>query len=87
MKPKEIHDLLLSLLVRGLGFWLLYQFWDNFIGLVEMILDSFSPTASDHRTAYQITYNFVEFAAKIGVAAYLILGAPPFLKWATRKRD
>ena len=86
MKPKEIHDLLLSLLCRGLGFWLLYLYMPYLIDFTDQIQNEFLPDPSQHRSAYDLIYGVIEFAVKIAIAAYFILGAPPFLKRATQTR-
>jgi hypothetical protein len=79
MNTKEIHDNLLSLFLRGLGVWLLYlatgwflRFWD---------------TLWAHVTGGYIDwYALFHFFGHFLVAAYFILGAPPFLKWATCRK-
>ena len=42
--PKQIHDALLSLLVRGLGFWLLYLAVENVYSFYGDITDLISPS-------------------------------------------
>jgi hypothetical protein len=89
MKPKEIHDLLLSFLVRGLGFWLLYQaFTSGYYVSVgnDEIRMTLSPdqTPNPSRPDWWMLFFFLW---QLIPAIYFIFGAPPFLKWATRKRD
>lgn len=86
MKPKEIHDLLLSLFIRGLGFWVLYLSTDTFFTIVDHVTALLSPDRDMHRPMWAFESDAIWMAAKLAVAAYLILGAPPFLKWATRDR-
>jgi hypothetical protein len=86
MKPKEIHDLLLSLLVRGLGIWMLYSFFvqGSIDGMVSDFLYLFSGAKDMNLGGMRDDY--IRWIAQFGAAVYLILGAPPFLKWATRER-
>lgn len=83
MKVKDIHDYLLSLFVRGLGFWLLYLSIDRLTTVVSDIDLAIHPSPYKSPDWSDILY----LAVKVATAAYFILGAPPFLKWATRGQD
>ena len=88
MKPKEIHDSLLSLLVRGLGFWLLYGtlIGSSLDNIEKSIYLTFWPDRTPNPEVPQWSSLYF-FVVQLLPAIYLIAGAPPFLKWATRKRD
>ena len=81
MKAKEIHYYLLSLFIRGLGIWTLY------LGIGELPQDAYQFLAAPH---FPPGFDFPSFyivAFRFLVAVYFILGAPPFLKLATRDKD
>ena len=84
MTAKEIHDNLLSLFIRGLGVWLLYLALstENFISFWDTLYRHFTPGAD---TTVDWEALFIIFVHLL-VAAYFILGAPPFLKAATRDK-
>jgi hypothetical protein len=77
MKIKEIHDCLLSLFIRGIGVWLLY-------GAVPRATDLVYHFSDNDFNWARIWWNLLFLIVDIAIAAYFILGAPPFLKWATR---
>jgi hypothetical protein len=85
MTAKEIHDNLLSLFVRGLGVWLLYLALSGpqFISVLDTIYTLFYTLfVPDPKYQPNWEYSFFDFVELL-VAAYFILGAPPFLKAAT----
>ena len=84
MKAKEIHDLLLSLLVRGLGFWLLYGalVGGPLDGIEKSIYLTFAPDRTPNPDVPQWG-DIYYFVVQLLPAIYLITGAPPFPKWAT----
>ena len=84
MKIKEIHDYSLSLFIRGLGVWLLYQY----LPFVTTFVDDFSRFVKppDSRWTY-LGWDLVYFIVRLVIAGYFILGAPPFLRWATRDKN
>lgn len=83
MKPKEIHDYLLSLFIRSLGIWVLYLSLDNLNAVENGIYVLFVPNPPREWDWADLYF----LAVRVLAAAYFILGAPPFLKWATRSRD
>ena len=83
MKIKEIHDYLLSLLIRSLGIWVLYLSLDNLTNVASDIYLAFVPDPPRHPDWSDVYF----LGVKLLMAAYFILGAPPFLKWATREKD
>ncbi len=82
MKTKEIHDYLLSLFIRGLGIWVLYLSLDNLYNVANDIYQLFVPGPSRHWDWGDLYF----LGVRLLIAAYFILGAPPFLKLATREK-
>jgi hypothetical protein len=75
------------LFLRGLGIWILYSAVDSvYVVLTELAKLFFPANFVDHFSAFDAYQVFVPLAAKVLLAAWFILGAPPFLKWATRGR-
>ena len=80
MTAKEIHDNLLSLFIRGLGVWMLYEAVPRVYGIADDFRSVLAPPNNTWTANWwDLFYLFVNVLA----AAYFILGAPPFLKWAT----
>lgn len=84
MKIKEIHDYLLSLFLRGIGVWLLYEVS---LGLDQIVNDLRSLIAPPNNTWVASWWDLGYFLIHLVSAAYFILGAPPFLKWATQGKE
>jgi len=82
--PKQIHDALLSLFVRGLGIWLLYLAVENVITFYGDIIDLISPPRPGDQNHWG--WDFSWLFLHLVLAAYFVLGAPPFLRWATSSR-
>ena len=82
MTAKEIHDHLLSLFIRGLGVWLLYIALssESIFPFLDSLYRHFTIGAGSDVEWEDLFFVFV----RLLVAAYFILGAPPFLKSATR---
>ena len=87
MKPKEIHDLLLSLFLRGLGIWILYSAVEHVYEFVHSIARFCFPATYSSPGLSGVVEPLLYLLVKVLLAAYFILGAPPFLKWSTRNRD
>jgi hypothetical protein len=87
MKAKEIHDLLLSLLIRGLGFWMLYGLLPNYYDVLGHLHDWFYPSKVETGSVVDMAASIFYLVMNSLPAIYFILGAPPLLKWATRKKE
>jgi hypothetical protein len=84
MRPREIQYYLLSLFVRGLGFWLLYDAAHTFEAALDSLYLYFFPTNPE--TMVQVIGQLFELAVKLVPAVYFIAGAPPLLKKATQEK-
>jgi hypothetical protein len=86
MNVKEVHDHVVSLFFRCFGVWLLYLAVENFISIagdfIYVIFPHETLTPAQHWADLR---SVLLFLAKLLAAAYFLLGAPPFLRWATKK--
>ena len=82
MRAKEIHYYLLSLALRGFGFWMLFGLADRVASFANFLfIFFFLRTESTWLNIFQDGFLVL---VHLILAAYFILGAPPFLKWATQ---
>jgi hypothetical protein len=86
MNAKEIHDHLISLFFRCIGGWLLYLAVNNFITVAgDFIYWVFPHPNQNPGERWDDVRDVLFLVAKLLAAAYFLLGAPPFLRWACRK--
>ncbi len=83
MTIREIHNNLLSLFLRGLGVWLLFGASDRVISYAGTVIQALTPHEGHSYRNDLILYGLLTIVHVL-VAGYFMLGAPPFLKWATQ---
>jgi len=89
MNFKEIHYYLLSLLVRGLGFWLLFALTVAVNDFAAEVIKWFQNDGNYYAMPPKepmVTAGLL-LIVRIAVSVYFILGAPPLLSLATKDRE
>ncbi len=83
MTIREIHNYILSLFLRGLGVWLLFGASDHVIAYARYIPENLI-SGMDHSFWDNVISDGLSIVVRLSLAGYFMLGAPPFLKWATQ---